>query len=199
MTEAIINYHQQQAELAKNLFTKHVKLSHPGSDVNNPFFTPSLNNELLSSDYFTNHEINPSYVVKLNDISEKMGFSRLLYYLYLYLGRDDQEFTIHNYTFLSLKEVGKRYNNFNQHNQTKICDLALTYLGMGHLQVLSLSLQEKKIYFRHDGGSNGWDQENSWKFSLSLDPSQYPDHLYCLDSFLKGELQDEDVKMVSNY
>ncbi len=191
-TTNVIFFNQSQAETAKEIFNQHLKVCNPDSNISStPFFIPDLNSNQEVKQQILEEHTDTDYLIKLNSLHEKIGFSRLLYYIYLYLGRDNLEFTLHNYTFFSLAEIERRYNIFCQEEQTTICDLALTYLGMGHVKVLSFDLASKKIYTRHDGGANGYERDDHWKFCKSLQMTDYPDKLYNLDDFLQGNITDE--------
>lgn len=189
-------FHKSQAELAKVIFTERVKVCMPDSQAHmTPFFTPDLNLDNNMSDRLLNPHATSEYISKLNTFWEKVGLSRLLYYIYLTLGADNIEFNLDNYIFFSLSDLEERYNTYVDAGQTRICDLAHTYMGMGHVKVLSFDIASKMIYYRHDGGSNGWDRESHWNFAKTLDLSKYNDKLYSLDEFLKVPTVDN----IDNY
>ena len=193
-----LRYHKAQAELAKTIFTERVTVCHPDSQAHlTPFFVPDLNNNTDIIEQLLASEIDTDYLTKLNIFWEKIGLSRLLYYLYLAVRKPNTEFSLNNYTFFSLNDLEKRYQIFCDSGQTRVCDLAHTYLGLGHIKVLSFDIASKQIYARHDGGSNGWDRDEHWKFSKTLDPSCYQEDLYQLDSFLKGVIDDDKIKMIN--
>ena len=198
MQNSIIYYNQKQANIAKDIFRQHIELCNTNSDITlTPFFIPDINDNDEEKMKQLEKKTDTDYIIKLNQLHEKIGFSRLLYYIYLYIGQDNLEFRLHNYVFFSLTEVERRYNIFCDNDQTKICDLALTYLGMGHVKVLSFDVSSKMIYTRHDGGANGYERDDHWNFCKSLDMTQYKGKLYPLDEFISGEIGDDQLMMVN--
>ena len=196
-TTPYLKYLRCQADLAKDIFLDNIKISTPNYQSNqNPFFVANLDEDGPNERIFQT-ETDKQYISKLNDFWEETKLSRLLYYIYLYLGRDNIEFTLNDYNFYSLSELIRRYNIYKSDGQKCFCDLALTYIGMGHVKVLSFSIGEKLIFARHDGGSNGWDREAHWKFSLGLNPSEHLEKLYDLDDFLQNKLDDSSIVMVN--
>lgn len=86
----------------------------------------------------------------------------------------DKEYQYKYYTFLSLNEIIKRKNNY-----THIYDIALKYMGLGHVLVISYHLESERFIFRMDGGSNGWDREANYQryknFNLTNQDQNYSD------------------------
>ena len=48
-------------------------------------------------------------------------------------------------------------------DQKNVFDIGFRYLGLGHLEILSCDLTNHLLFFRRDGGSNGWDREDNYK------------------------------------
>ena len=140
---------------------------------------------------------NNDFITKLNRIYDKIGFSKLLYYIYLNIGQDNYSFELNEYTFYSIEEMEIRYNEFCNNGQTRVYDLAYIYLGMGHLKMLSLDITSKRIYVRRDGGSSGWDRQDNWNFCKDLDLSLYQDKLYKLDDFIEKKISDIDLILIN--
>ena len=42
---------------------------------------------------------------------------------------------------------------------------------MGHCIVCALDPRDKQIFYRHDGGSNGWEREHNYNKILEYDPN----------------------------
>ena len=54
---------------------------------------------------------------------------------------------------------------------------------MGHIKVLSCDLNTHLLFYRSDGGSNGWDREFNFKELLKYNGTQYK-HFFFKDWFL---------------
>ena len=50
-------------------------------------------------------------------------------------------------------------SHIKEHNYTNFYDIALTYIGMGHILLISYYPTKNNFFFRRDGGSNGYDRE----------------------------------------
>ena len=65
---------------------------------------------------------------------------------------------------MSFNDIVNKYNIYLLNNQKKLCDIAIHYLGMGHITVLTYDIKLEKFFFRRDGGSNGYEREINWDF-----------------------------------
>ena len=155
-------------------FFKNGKVSSNDPDcvIENPFFTSDAK-EGDDIDIDSTSNIPDKY----HDIFSKLGFSTRI--LYSFIG-ENKEYQINEFTFFTLKEIQKRMNNYNH-----FFDIGLKYAGMGHIIVLSYHPQSKKFFFRHDGGSNGYEREEHRNFYLNFNP-QY-EISYC-DTFFDFEI-----------
>ena len=195
--EKCIQFHKDNANQAKLIFNNLIKLCNENSQSSgNPFFVPDINDENEFKEQILKREIDPKYITQLNELSEKIKFSKLLYYIYLYVGRNNIEFVLHEYTFFSINEIEERYNEMCNNNQHNICDIAFTYMGMGHVKVISIDLKSGKIFSRMDGGANGYDREDNHKFIISLDITKYQDKLHPLNNFLQNNIE---LEMINRY
>ena len=103
MQNSIIYYNKSQANIAKDIFRQHIELCNTDSDITQtPFFIPDINDNDEEKMKQLEKKTDTDYIIKLNQLHEKIGFSRLLYYIYLYIGQDNLEFRLHNYVFFSL-------------------------------------------------------------------------------------------------
>lgn len=140
-------------------FFKNGKVSdtNPNNVIDNPFFISDATNGNLLDDNTT---------LKIDD-AFKDTFNKLdisLKILYSFIG-DNKEYLINNFNFFTLIEIQNRINNYNN-----FFDVALMYLGMGHVIVLSYHPKTKKYFLRHDGGSNGYEREAHHNFYKNYDP-----------------------------
>ena len=71
-------------------------------------------------------------------------------------------------------------------------DLAIKYIGMGHILVLSYDLQHKKVFVDRDGGSNGYDRLDNMTRRMNQDNDMH-DMLQFQDWFQK-EKEEKDAE-----
>jgi hypothetical protein len=112
-----------------------------------------------------------------NEILEKfpnMPFE--LKCLYKVIGNPSIEYYFNNWTLISLNQLEMCFNNMKKANNTRIVDFGLKYSGMGHCVVCAYDTLDSKIFYRRDGGSNGWDRENNWNFISKYIPEEDKKH-----------------------
>ena len=130
------------------------------SVTSDPFFiSPSKNGD----------KFDESQIIDYNNYTEKTKkiineFSLGLRILYCSL-KTDQESNISGLTFLKLKEIENRFENYNN-----FFDIGVIYARMGHVIVLSFVPSVKKLFFRYDGGSNGYEREDNYNYYHNYDP-----------------------------
>ena len=67
------------------------------------------------------------------------------------------------WTFLSEDEMYRRWRYHVDAGQPRMVDMAIKYIGMGHVRVLAYDPDDRLVYTDYDGGSNGWDQMSNAK------------------------------------
>ena len=166
----------QQNGAEKNTITKHTyaktiflncKLSTINSNTtNNPFFMSHTDLSITPEKLLASSTANQTF-----DITPKINSSLdpTLQTLYTFLDSPKREFTYGPFTFLSLCEIKKRNNNFIENNQHNICDLAVSYYGMGNVIVLSWDTNNQCYFMRIDGGPNDYERIDNFKFITTLD------------------------------
>lgn len=141
-----------------------IKISNSGFDSSiQPFFSNDnsckIINILKQAKIISNKE-------KLNNILNNDYFNKLpenvkeFYYLF---NNIDYEIYIHHWTFFSINNILKKYNECYKKENIYIIDIAFSYLGMGWVQVLSYDPIIKKYIIRHDGGSCEYDRIDNHK------------------------------------
>lgn len=98
------------------------------------------------------------------ELNKKLKLPLKILYIYCLLDSQDREIIYLNFIFMSFNELIKRYNIYISNNQYKLCDLAIMYLNMGNIVVLSYDITTNRFFFRYDGGSNDWDRDSNWQF-----------------------------------
>ena len=142
--------------------------------LNHPFFMASASDKSISEHIETSAKDNN--IVQVENIlnSVKLSSSEISN-LYRLLGDVSLDFVYNQTTFLSLQEIEKRAKVYHENGQTDILDVAVTYHGMGHINVLTYSLSNNAFFFRMDGGANGYDRADHWKYILNLDTGTLSD------------------------
>jgi len=69
----------------------------------------------------------------------------------------DQEINVGRFVLIKLSNVYERRNTWSC-----FVDFGISYIGMGHVVVLSMEKESKKFFFRRDGGSNGYDRQDNY-------------------------------------
>lgn len=81
----------------------------------------------------------------------------------------DREIYLKEWTFFSIEKIlslDQQYKTSNIHN---IIDLGYIYHGMGWVVVAFYYVTDKNIYFRMDGGSNGFDRLENFNRLKNID------------------------------
>ena len=104
-------------------------------------------------------------IIKDRSIEKKLNLINLpdeIKKFYTEIGSTLQEIYIREWTFLSLQNIIKMVETYKKDNIESI-DFAYKYLGMGHVKVAFYDPKNKSIFYRNDGGSNGYDREDNFK------------------------------------
>jgi len=128
-----------------------------------PFFSKNI-----SGDHQMEHKELPEFPDSLN---------RHIKIMYELIGNPDVEVYLGEWTIMSLTKSLENYKKYCEDGQEKVFDVALTYMGMGHVMVLSCDLENHLLFKRRDGGSNGYDRDANYQDLLKYDKNNY-DHMY---------------------
>jgi len=115
----------------------------------------------------------PEIIKNSEEVNEMLTLVPLPMYLvnfYKYIGSARVEYYFGVWTLMSLKNILTRYNIFKEHSQNDVIDFASMSVGGGFCVVASLDPSDNKIFFRNDGGNNGWAREEHWNFIKSYKP-----------------------------
>ena len=69
-----------------------------------------------------------------------------------------------------MNKIKSLYENYKKEGQLRAVDFAMIYAGMGHVVVASYDPISDKIYYRHSGGANGYEQDDNYKFAIKYIP-----------------------------
>jgi hypothetical protein len=115
----------------------------------------------------------------INDFSKKYNMPSKLHKLYQLINSPQSEYIFksknveyQSWILFSLYDVEQRCNNFKKHNQNRVVDFSCIYMGMGHVLVSSFDPETQQIFYRMDGGSNGYEQEDNWKKIIAYTSSK---------------------------
>tara|TARA_B100001057_G_scaffold44330_1_gene39595 strand:- start:2291 stop:2818 length:528 start_codon:yes stop_codon:yes gene_type:complete len=112
----------------------------------------------------------------LDELPESLNNSVKL--MYEVIGDPNKEVYLGGWTLMSLKGALEKYEFYKSRGQEHIFDFAHEYAGMGHINVVSCDLKTHQLFYRPDGGSNGYDREYNQQKTLTMDPSQEPQHYF---------------------
>lgn len=80
---------------------------------------------------------------------------------------DDEELAVNKFQFCTINEILENYGDVEDvSNDEMISFFCVGYsqMGMGHVCLLVYDPRAEKFYFRHDGGSNGWERESVYRY-----------------------------------
>ena len=93
--------------------------------------------------------------------------------IYKLLGDPEKEIYIGCWTIMSVKNAIERYKDLCNRNRSDIFDIGYQYMGMGHIKMISCDLNNHLLFYRPDGGSNGYDREYNYKKLLNFNYREY--------------------------
>jgi hypothetical protein len=112
------------------------------------------------------------YTKEVNIILETISVGTDLKRLYQIIGNTKCEYYFNNWILMNLDSLKERYDNLITNKQTRVIDFGFSYGGMGHCVVVSYDPITKKIFYRHDGGSNGYEREHHYNFIKDYTPEK---------------------------
>ncbi len=136
--------------------------------------------------FFSNSNITNIFDIGFNEINSDIpeSLNRNIKIIYQLLGDNNKEIYIGNWTIMSVNEAVTRYKSLCEHKQNKVFDIGYRYLGMGHIEMVSCDLDTHLLFYRPDGGSNGWDREINLNNLINEGSSPYK-KFYFSDWFFK--------------
>lgn len=92
--------------------------------------------------------------------------------LYKVIGDPDKEIYYKGWTIMKLSQCLRLYQSYVQEGQENVFDIGFQYVGLGHIRVLSCDLSTHQLFYRYDGGSNGYEREDNHKQMIDNGPNQ---------------------------
>ena len=96
--------------------------------------------------------------------------------IYQIFAQPQKEIYLGEWTILSLEQALEIYKSYCNEGQKNVFDIGYRYIGMGHIVVCSYDPSDGKIFFRRDGGSNGYERFDRWNFIKSYKPEVKKKH-----------------------
>ena len=127
---------------------------------------------------------------RLPEIPE--GLNRNFKYLYEIIGNPNVDVTlrtaekegyVEEWTIMGLHTSLSQYRDYVKDGQTRVFDFAYRYMGLGHIEMISCDLHTHNIFYRRDGGSNGYDRLFNYQNTLKFQGT--PDEIFFLQWFSK--------------
>lgn len=116
--------------------------------------------------------------------------------LFKLIGRTDVEYYWDNWTLFSTQHMEERVLLYRKHGQYNVIDFAHISMGMGHAIVAAIDPIDRKIFFRRDGGSNGYDREKNWNAILNYKPEDTDKHEFSRwFELVEGKVPAWDIAM----
>ena len=156
---------QQMQKRIINVLKKNAKISRNNYDSTQiPFFLGDNNSK--------NFELDTNYT-----ISDKIpiGVNRNIKFIYSLLPDTSSEIYLKAWTFFSIDKALELYEDYCKKGQTKVFDIGYEYMGMGHVRVISCDLDTHLLFFRPDGGSNGYDRDDNFNYLITNGTTPYKD------------------------
>lgn len=125
----------------------------------------NISNEKYNSNdkpFFNNDSNKTTFKIEFNNKNiDKLpsSLNRNIINIYNILGNPDKEIYLNDWTIMSLNKVLEIYKSYCDKGQSNVFDIGYTYLGMGYIKVISCDLNTHLLFYRTDGGSNGYDRE----------------------------------------
>lgn len=167
MEESILEYSENYSS---NIISSEIKHSQKGYDSTMaPFFRPYEDDNIddiksesiIPETDFTNIDSinNFSHICDNKDIQDFFINNKGI----------DREIYIKEWTFFSIEKVLSLDEMYKLSNINNIIDLGYMYHGMGWVVVAFYYIPDKNIYFRMDGGSNGYDRMENFNRLKNID------------------------------
>lgn len=121
--------------------------------------------------------------------------------LYTLINNVKIENVVNIWIIKSLNEVIENFEIMKEFTENNIIDFASTYIGMGWVYMIAYDPTSKSFFIRRDGGSNGFDRDENFKFicNYKAQEDNHVDFNYVLDIFSgKINLSDTNFKIIEH-
>lgn len=144
---------------------------------NQPFFTKNYSN----GDYEK---------TDISKILEKYNLPIKLKKIYELISNPNIEYYLGDWTLISLNSLEEFFKIKKENGQERVIDFAHFYFGMGHCLVVSVDPEDSKIFYRRDGGSNGYERVEKFNKIIKYIPDDKDkyDFNYWIDKIVDFEM-----------
>ena len=140
-----------------------------------------LNQGMISTDNYTSSnqpsfkKDNSELFTQYNDLKLEIpeNVNNNVKLIYEIFGNEKKEIYLDEWTIMSLEEALKRYKELCKQGQNNVFDIGFRYLDMGHIEMISCDLKSHLLFYRPDGGSNGWDRINNFNDLIQKGSNPY--------------------------
>jgi len=139
-------------------FINKAKCSENGG-LKSPFFSNIYDDLTLSEQTEHNSEV----IKSIDELSLKYDLPLELRVLYTRPANLQTQMFFENMIFMSLDDIKKCSEMYEQESQTDFIDIAFQYEGMGHITVYSWHKVLNCYVSRPDGGSNGYERQYNFE------------------------------------
>lgn len=101
---------------------------------------------------------------------ERVRLPPALQRVYRVIGNAQSEYIFRGWILMSLQKVCDAYERMKENGQSRMVDFAYIYAGMGHVVVCSYDPELARIYYRGDGGANGWERSDHFNRACKYVP-----------------------------
>ena len=98
--------------------------------------------------------------------------------LYTLLNQPYREIYIGEWTIMSLSQSLEWYKDYCSKGQTSVFNIGYKYLGMGHVIALACDLNTHRLFYRKDGGANGYDRLDRYNEVIDKGSADYPQYFF---------------------
>ena len=82
-----------------------------------------------------------------------------------------RDFSFKEWNFVKLNSILENIDDYDY-----FYDVAVCYLGMGHISVLAISKKTGKLFIRYDGGANGYERMDYYESYQHMDIDTIKNH-----------------------
>jgi hypothetical protein len=113
--------------------------------------------------------------MKVDEYVRELELPHRLAALYDAIGDPKREYVFNHWVLMSLDFVRDHTRQLRRgHGQNDVVDFAFCYAGMGHAVICSYAPLLDKIFYRVDGGANGYERDDHFKALVAFKPVDGP-------------------------
>ena len=146
----------------------------------------------------TTKNVSKNHLKYINNVCQKWNMPSKLHKLYQLINSPQSEYIFpsskiecQNWVLLSLLSVEKKHKIFIDNNQKRVIDFSYIYMGMGYVMVCSFDPETQQIFYRYDGGPNGYEAEDNWNKIIKYIPNKK--NLFDISHWFKVVEEGNDV------